>query len=232
MSNKNKYKYCGIYLIKIGKYRYVGQSIDITNRIKQHKRSLKQNRHSNYYMQNVYNKYKEFEYVILCKCEEVYLTILEQTYINMLDDNIKLNLTGAQVYSKEHRQAISKANKTSKKNLESLAKARKISASKPKTEAQMKVAYRWVKSMNTVEANTKSARSRKNNLKVITAARNRKASDSSIYTIENKTTKEIFIGTRSEFAEHTGVNSGRTSDLVRRGYYKNWLITHKDHSPR
>jgi len=224
MNKDNKYKYCGIYLIKIGKYRYVGQSINIRKRISQHKRRLKQGKHCNNYMQNVYNKHKDFSYKILVKCDEVYLTILEQTYINMLDDDIKLNLTGAKIYTKEHRKAISVANKNSEANKKQLDKARRIGATKPKTEEQLKVAMRWVKSMNTLEANAKSALSRTNNPNVINARRKRE--DPTIYIFVNKKTNEEWKGLRVDFKEYLNVNnaSARVSEILRGKSFRGWML--------
>lgn len=223
--SKDKYKYCGIYLIQIDKYNYVGQSIDITNRIKQHKKRLKQGKHHNNFMQNVFNKYKTFSYKILWKGDASCLTLMEQNFINFFKLN-NLNLCKAGHYTEQHRLSISIGNKNSKANIASLNKARLIGAAKPKTEAQLEVAQKWAESMNTPEANAKSAKSRLNNSAVKNAARNRKRSDFSIYTIQNKKTREVFVGTRSEFAEKYTINSGRTSDLIRRGYYKHWFITH------
>lgn len=223
--NKDKYKYCGIYLIKIDKYRYVGQSIDIKNRINQHKRKLKQGKHANNYMQNVYNKYQTFEYVILHKCEEVYLTILEQTYINMLSEDIKLNLTGAKVFSKEHREAISKANSISEANLKSLAKAVEVARLKLRTEAQIANSKKSVKTMNTKEANAKSAQSRKSNLNVINARRKRE--DKTVYIFVNKRTNKKWKGLRVNFAKYLNVNnaSARVSEILIGKSFRGWKLS-------
>lgn len=57
----------GIYKIIINNKLYIGSSLDIKNRIKQHKSDLKNNRHANPKLQNAYNKYHEFKYEILEK---------------------------------------------------------------------------------------------------------------------------------------------------------------------
>ena len=51
---------CGIYLIKnnISKKEYIGQSINIEKRWKDHKKDLRNNIHKNQHLQNAYNKYK------------------------------------------------------------------------------------------------------------------------------------------------------------------------------
>lgn len=56
----------GIYLIKCKNKVYVGQSINVSNRIANHKSQLKKNNHKNRYLQNAYNKSKnDFEFVII-----------------------------------------------------------------------------------------------------------------------------------------------------------------------
>lgn len=60
-------KISGIYLIQINQYNYIGQSVDIKNRIRGHRSTLFRNIHANKYMQNVFNKHKSFSYKILWK---------------------------------------------------------------------------------------------------------------------------------------------------------------------
>lgn len=228
----DKYRYCGIYLIQIGNYNYVGQSINILSRVHQHKKLLKNNKHHNSYMQNVYNKYPSFSYKILWQGELQFLTIMEQCFINKF--NYSLNIKGAKKrgpLSKEHKLNISKANKTSLAVKESLSKAIAIAQAKPNTNKQIEASKQNVKSCHTKQVIAKSAASRKDNPNVIQARRTRKDVDQTIYTIQNKQTKEIFVGLRADFAKVNSVSSSRTSDLVKRGYYKQWFITHKDHSP-
>lgn len=75
----------GIYMILnvINGKIYIGQSRDIKNRWKQHKSDLNCNRHINEHLQSAWNKYGEenFEFIILCECEENQLNTLEQYYI-------------------------------------------------------------------------------------------------------------------------------------------------------
>lgn len=61
---------CGVYEIWIGDYFYQGSSKDINKRIYQHKQRLEKGDHYNLYMQNVYNKYKSFEWQILVECDD------------------------------------------------------------------------------------------------------------------------------------------------------------------
>lgn len=222
----NKYKYCGIYLIQIDKYNYVGQSIDITNRINQHKRKLKNNKHPNNYMQNVFNKYKTFSYRIIWKGEAALLTMMEQNFINFFSVN-NLNLSKAGYYSEEHKEAISIANKNSEANLKGLAKAREVSRLKPKTEAQLEVAQKWIASMNTPEANKKSSESRKNNSNVINARRKRE--DQTVYIFINKKTNEEWKGLRIDFSKYLNVDkaSARVSEILRGKSFRGWELSSK-----
>ena len=60
---------CGIYKITLGTAQnYIGQSVDILNRVTNHKSKLKHNRHYNYKMQETYNITQEFQYEVLEEC--------------------------------------------------------------------------------------------------------------------------------------------------------------------
>ena len=82
-------KITGIYMIlnHANDKVYIGQSIDIETRWKQHKSDLNCNRHDNKHLQSAWNKYRKdkFEFIILCKCEENQLNTLEQYYIFCFD---------------------------------------------------------------------------------------------------------------------------------------------------
>lgn len=72
-------KICGIYCISNSKYFYIGQSVDIYRRWNNHRWELKNNKHKNQIMQNVYNLYTEtdpFEYTII---KETIITELNKT---------------------------------------------------------------------------------------------------------------------------------------------------------
>lgn len=76
---------CGIYMIlnKINNKVYIGQSIDIYTRWKQHRADLRHKNHENKHLENAWHKYgeKNFEFSILCECEEEQLNTIEQYYI-------------------------------------------------------------------------------------------------------------------------------------------------------
>lgn len=61
----------GIYKITIGdRYIYIGQSMDVENRWKQHLNKLKANKHRNIKFQNVFNKYPDsIKFEIIEECD-------------------------------------------------------------------------------------------------------------------------------------------------------------------
>lgn len=75
----------GIYKIYLGEpdIFYIGQSLNIEERVGQHKSLLKRNKHYNYKLQNTYNLLKVFEHTIeyIPKVGE-HLYKLEEYYIN------------------------------------------------------------------------------------------------------------------------------------------------------
>lgn len=94
-------KISGIYLIihKTSGKVYVGQSVDIYRRWKQHKAYLRNNTHENHILQNTWNKYGEndFEFMIIHECSQNIdeLNALEIEYIEKyqaLDRNKGFNI--------------------------------------------------------------------------------------------------------------------------------------------
>jgi group I intron endonuclease len=87
---------CGVYEIWIGNYFYQGSSQDIEIRINHHKNALERGAHSNRKMQNVWNKYKLFEYQILVECNDGLQKSYEQDYIDSnWEDKFYLNLNNS-----------------------------------------------------------------------------------------------------------------------------------------
>lgn len=77
-------KICGIYCISNSKYFYIGQSIDIYRRWNKHRWELKNNKHKNQIMQNVYNLYIEtdpFEFAIIKEVSTELLNKFEKEFI-------------------------------------------------------------------------------------------------------------------------------------------------------
>ena len=81
-----KEKICGIYKIKNIKNNkiYIGSSIDIQRRWKEHISDLQHNKHPNTHLQNSWNKYgkENFIFEILEKCDSDCLLEKEQYYID------------------------------------------------------------------------------------------------------------------------------------------------------
>ena len=75
----------GIYSITniINCKKYIGQSVDVKRRLRNHKWSLKHNRHENSHLQKSFNKYGEnnFVFEIVCECTEEQLDDFERFYI-------------------------------------------------------------------------------------------------------------------------------------------------------
>ena len=83
----------GIYKITNninGKF-YIGSSVDLRTRLREHKRQLKNNTHANKYLQNAYNKdsINKFKFEILMYCSEKDLLFYEQRFLNACFDNQK-----------------------------------------------------------------------------------------------------------------------------------------------
>lgn len=80
---------CGVYCIEnlINHKKYIGQSIDIYRRWKDHKNKLNGNRHHNMYLQRAWDKYGKdnFDFYILEKCDISVIDERESYYINKFD---------------------------------------------------------------------------------------------------------------------------------------------------
>lgn len=236
----------GIYIISIGFKCYIGQSVNIQNRIADHKKSLKAGRHKNPHLQNLYNKYKEFSYKVLWVGRKEFLTVIEQCYINIYPNSINIRTASTQILSEEHKRNISKANKISPLVKESLKKAQEASRSKPKTEKQLEHSRRTAWKMSTPEANRKKSLSRLTSEKFKEACkraglarvgisqahckryRGKEASwaDRTVYSFMHTLTGEIFVGDRHDLAAHIDCKTGPLSNLIGRRVftYHKWIL--------
>ncbi len=61
--NKNLHKSIGLYCIKIDDILYIGETINISRRLHEHMKDLKNHQHSNKILQSAYNKYNDMNYV-------------------------------------------------------------------------------------------------------------------------------------------------------------------------
>ena len=79
----------GIYSITntINNKKYIGQSVDVKSRIRNHKWALKHNKHQNDHLQKSFNKYGQdcFVFDVVCECREEELDDLERFYISHYD---------------------------------------------------------------------------------------------------------------------------------------------------
>lgn len=207
----------GIYKLSLGKYIYIGQSINIESRIKQHKKELKGNYHSNKKMQNVFNKYKTFEYKILFKVEKELLTILEQICMNYYPKELLLNIAAAEqlIRTEEWKQSISKAHKTSLK----AKAARQIIHEKRKGSKLNKEHYENVCAANakrkgighTEATKLKMSTTRQNNLALLKQAsrlglsqsgKNNWQYQTQEYIYINEKLNDVFEGTKWELRKY------------------------------
>ncbi len=80
---------CGIYCITntINTKRYIGQSINIEQRLNAHKSSLRNGSHHSQHLQNAFNKYGEdvFKFDVLKVCDESELDDMEIHFISLYD---------------------------------------------------------------------------------------------------------------------------------------------------
>lgn len=134
--------------------RYIGSSINIEKRFKQHKSSLRGNRHHNKHLQNAWNKYKDILiFEPLEYCEPEYLLELEQYYIdfyNSADRRFGYNIDAVADHanpgfhlSDETKEKLSKAHLGKKRTPEIIEKCRQaqIGISKPKQSETMRRKY-------------------------------------------------------------------------------------------
>jgi group I intron endonuclease len=127
---KNFPKSSGIYRItnQITKDFYIGSSINLYKRVAQHISTLRSSTHTNRYLQNVWNKYREdnFSVDLLLICEPFERFRYEQKLLDTLSPKYNLvqsvvGLTGHPL-TNEHKRKISIANTGRKQTPEAIAR--------------------------------------------------------------------------------------------------------------
>lgn len=85
--------YC--FLNKTNHKRYVGSTINLKKRYREHKHQLVNNKHHSIHLQNSFNKHgiENFEFLVLSTCPKEYLLKLEQWFIDSLKPEYNMNPT-------------------------------------------------------------------------------------------------------------------------------------------
>jgi len=115
-------KIIGVYQIRniINEKVYIGSSLNIDERFKKHKQTLRRNKHHNIHLQRAWNKYGEsnfiFEVLIVLKKKNKLLKT-EQNYIDNSDKKYNIAETATATYDYKHT-------KSTKKKISEFAKSR------------------------------------------------------------------------------------------------------------
>jgi group I intron endonuclease len=139
-----------VYEIWIGKYFYQGSTCNLEKRMKEHLTELQSNKHGNYKMQNVFNKYKTFDYQVLVECEDRNMAYqYEQDFIDGsfgLEFYLNLNpsasapplaqMTGKKHSDKTKRQMSASATgrKQSEEQIKKMSESKKGQKYRPRSE--------------------------------------------------------------------------------------------------
>lgn len=116
-------KLIGIYCIKniIDRNIYIGSSIDINKRKKQHFTALRNNKHHSRYLQRSFNKYKEenFSFNILEECNSDILLTREQHFIDILNPRYNIcKIAGNSLGTKRTKESKKNISIAQKKRFE------------------------------------------------------------------------------------------------------------------
>ena len=118
----------GIYEIWIGDYYYQGRSVRIEYRAKEHLWQLERGIHRNTKMQNVFNKYKTFEYQVLVECQKSECEKWEQDFIDTnWGDKFYLNCMKSSAGGWEHvNSKVMSVETRAKHSLRTKGKAKRL----------------------------------------------------------------------------------------------------------
>jgi len=108
---------------------YVGSSINLERRKREHFNLLKKNKHINTHLQNSWNKYggDSFEFIILEFCEKEKCTLIEQNYIDKYNPIYNINpRAGSSLGIKHKQETIEKIRKKQTGKIKSEETKKKI----------------------------------------------------------------------------------------------------------
>ncbi len=146
----------GIYKIILGEYYYIGSSNNISRRITKHLQHLRENKHINPFLQNVYNKHsREWKVEVLEEVVEQDLLTVEQKYLDIYygkDGCLNLVPTANKPPSSKGRKwkpsSIKKMSKSklgwkpSKETIKTMCLAARKRCMNPQVIENMKIAFR------------------------------------------------------------------------------------------
>lgn len=110
--HKDLSKKSGIYMLICNNHTYIGSSINIYYRLKRHSSDLIRKKHSNKFIQNVFDKHgkDKFLFKIMEFCNKDVLLQRESFYIDMLSPDLNLDLNPMKrEFSATSKQLISKS---------------------------------------------------------------------------------------------------------------------------
>jgi group I intron endonuclease len=94
----------GVYKISFneGKYFYIGSSVNLLERRFKHLSDLKRKEHINQKMQNVYDKYKDYDFKVIEYVPKENLIKTEQFYLDSLKPNVNILMKAYSTYGYKH----------------------------------------------------------------------------------------------------------------------------------
>lgn len=105
----------GVYIIQntIDQKIYIGASVDMYNRLCQHKWQLRTNKHTNNHLQSSYNKYGEENFIfdVLEECDEKFIYSQENYWCNLLQSHNRKHGYNVDPTAPEGKQAVSNETK-------------------------------------------------------------------------------------------------------------------------
>jgi group I intron endonuclease len=96
----------GVYKISFneGKYFYIGSSQNLAERRFKHLSDLKRKQHVNKKMQNVYDKYKDYDFKVIEYVPTEILITTEQFYLDSLKPNVNILMKAYSTYGYKHSE--------------------------------------------------------------------------------------------------------------------------------